>query len=583
LFFVLIFFCSRRTFAADAKAPAAAAGGAKAGGAKAGGGKPTPGAKGAKKKPEPALEFKEVIKYGHGADDRPLRRTVRDTERRARLEALAAAGALPKELAGSNVVAADPVLRAVAHRESAKLADPLDPVSAKEGEPLAQLEEPEELAILALTRSEGKAFEPGMPEEFRGRIALVPSTYRDDVATDVSDNEGAGGSGGGGGDGGSSSSSSFARSVPVLPSLPYAAESDAQASEMAASLLKDFGAQQQSKLSQAISSLLPLDAAGQPIPPLEAAGLRDPRSRRGAEWYRRYTHGLAEQSDDESRADRAAFRDASEGRVFTRPTGSDPANLPEGILNEFATPYDLYGHEAEVIASEVETERELAMTAEERAINDERKKLRDIVEKPVPIATRPLWPLYGLLAGVDQVQQVTSGGMIASSRTMVVVGNNMGGVGFGMATHKEPFAATKAALLSAQRDMIHVATDRGSLYHDLIGKKNNVYVIIRALPSSSQALSAAPIIHDIFDLAGIKRASAKIVGSHRRSNYTIVQALFDAFHHHYPPQRDAAMRGLRLTRTAADRVEPKTIYPFNSRGPRFPPANDRFTSGKLRP
>ena len=110
------------------------------------------------------------------------------------------------------------------------------------------------------------------------------------------------------------------------------------------------------------------------------------------------------------------------------------------------------------------------------------------------MVNRPLWPTYAMIAAVDQVAQVTAGGMISSTRCCIIVGNGMGGAGFGMGKHVEPFAATKMALARAQRDMIHVSTHKGQLYHDLIGKKNSVYVIIRTMPASSVACKGAPLI-----------------------------------------------------------------------------------------
>jgi small subunit ribosomal protein S5 len=163
---------------------------------------------------------------------------------------------------------------------------------------------------------------------------------------------------------------------------------------------------------------------------------------------------------------------------------------------------------------------------------------------------------------------------------MVVVGNQQGGVGFGMAKHKDAFQATKQALQNAQRDMIQIATHRGGFFHDLIGKKNNVYVIVRAQPAGSHVFKGAPLVMDVFQLAGISRASAKIVGSHRRSPYVVTQALFDAFSHHYPPEQEAAMRGLRMQWSTADRLNPRVSFPQSpsgkGHGPRFPPANQRF-------
>jgi small subunit ribosomal protein S5 len=216
------------------------------------------------------------------------------------------------------------------------------------------------------------------------------------------------------------------------------------------------------------------------------------------------------------------------------------------------------------------------MTPEERILNDKRKELRAIIEAPVPVATRPIWPLYSLIVGADTVRLVTSGGVVDSMRCMVVVGNGHGGVGVGLAKHKDAFSATRRALEKAQRDMIHLATHNGCLFHDLLGKKNGVRVLLRANPATGGVLKGAPGIVDVLELAGVKSASAKIFGSHRRSPYVVMQALFDAFNHHQSPEQQAAMRGLRLVRHTVDRVNPRVVYPFMAPGPRFPPANHRF-------
>lgn len=222
------------------------------------------------------------------------------------------------------------------------------------------------------------------------------------------------------------------------------------------------------------------------------------------------------------------------------------------------------------------------MTPEERVLDEQRKKLSELIERPLPVVNRPIWPLHALLAAVDQVQQVVKGGMIASTRCCIVVGNGMGGGGFGIGKHKEPFMATKQALANAQRDMIHVSLHKKQLYHDLIGKKNNLYVIVRTMPASTVAQNCSPLIQDIFEMMGIEHASAKIVGSRRRNPYNVVQALFDSFNHHMPPEHEAYMRGLRMQWMGADRHNPRNVYPFSPSGPRYPSANARYATGRLR-
>ena len=44
----------------------------------------------------------------------------------------------------------------------------------------------------------------------------------------------------------------------------------------------------------------------------------------------------------------------------------------------------------------------------------------------------------------------------------------------------QPAVASKHALRNAQKNMIHINTYNGQLYHDLIGQKHNCQVIIRS-------------------------------------------------------------------------------------------------------
>jgi hypothetical protein len=48
----------------------------------------------------------------------------------------------------------------------------------------------------------------------------------------------------------------------------------------------------------------------------------------------------------------------------------------------------------------------------------------------------------------------------------------------------------------------------------------------------------------------------QILGQRRMNRYTAVHALFDAFHHHYPPEVQAANRGVRMLWMNADRHNP---------------------------
>lgn len=539
-------------------------------------GKGKKGAKAEKAKIVPKFKNKNYT-YGHGADDRLPRLQERANERTERMEKLKQEGILPEDYTFTGKpLEDDPVLAGILSQANFRSVNPLEPEAFSER--LGGLEEPKDIQVLAATRRFANAL--NIPEEFRDRVNVVPTT--DDVAAltdieaeDPSDSKAQALE--------SLAALKAARSIPVLPSVSYEAEADSQAAEMAANLLRNTEA---GRLVAAggdalggLNSLL-LGPDGEAVEPHVATGLHDSRH---AELIRRRMYGATEFTDDEAENAMRIAYDSNTGTMTRGVWGDDPSSIPRGVLDELSTPYDFYGGSHVDSIPDVTTEREAAMTPEERVINEQRKRLRDVIEKPLPIATRPLWPLHALITGADVVRQVVSGGVVDSTRCMVVVGNGQGGIGFGMAKHKDPFACTKKALQLAQRDMIHVSTHKGQLFHDLIGRKNNVYVAIRTLPAGTPFINAAPLITDVFELAGVKHASAKVFGSHRRNPYIVTQALFDAFNHHESPEESAAKRGLRMVWATADRVNPRTMYPFSSKGPRFPAANDRFVRGNMRP
>ena len=313
------------------------------------------------------------------------------------------------------------------------------------------------------------------------------------------------------------------------------------------------------------------------VSPETAVGLGDARLGHVAA---RALRGLPTRSNAIERvADFAAFDDETSTRL-QGPGGDDARDIPCGILDEFASRLDFIDFDQSAAhLLPPSTLLETLMSPAERELNEKRKALRKLVETPLAVATRPLWPLYAFIVGADMVRLVTGNGVIDSVRTMVVVGNGRGGVGMGLATHRDAEAATKRALSLAQRDMVHVATRGGALHHDLIGKKNNVYVLLRATPATGAATTASPLLMEVLELAGVTTVSAKIFGSHRRSPYVVMQALFDAFNFNKPPEADAERRGLRLVRHTADRVVPRTVYPFSPAGPRFPSAGSKFLKG----
>jgi small subunit ribosomal protein S5 len=573
-----------RAQSSGGKGPSAAGGGA-AGAAGAGGapGKPAAASGGGKKKGKAATASPRPLggngpRYGHGAIDRPRREATHASVRAARgAELGGAAGAAARASPASG----DPVLAALLASESSAVAGGAAAAAAL-GPALRGLEEPHDVRTAAATARFGGV--PDFGAAFRGRVAAVPDTEDWHLLTDVEAEDGEG-------EAAAERAEARARAarrrapLPGAPSAAAAAAAEARerVDGLARGLLADDAGLARAQAATAGAWGIPgargglfFGPDGRLVSPETAVGLGD--ARLGAATARALRGLPAAPSAAARAADAAAF-DAEHGTRLLGPSGDDARDAPRGVLEEWSMPLGFADARAARARGAAPSLLEALMTDEERELNARRRALRSLVEAPLAVATRPLWPLYALVAGADQVRLVTSGGVIDSVRCMVVVGNGRGGVGLGLATHRDAEAATKRALALAQRDMVHVATRGGALHHDLIGKKNNVYVLLRAVPATGAQANAAPALLDVLELAGVTKVSAKIFGSHRRSPYVVMQALFDAFNHNKPPEADAERRGVRLVRHTADRDAPRTVYPFSPKGPRFPAVGSKFVKG----
>ena len=178
-------------------------------------------------------------------------------------------------------------------------------------------------------------------------------------------------------------------------------------------------------------------------------------------------------------------------------------------------------------------------------------------------------------------RQVVPGGLEATNRALVVCGNGQGGVGYGFGRHENAAKATSLAIDAAERDMIYISTYKGQLYHDLVGKKNNIRVMIQPRGPAHDHPGADNLISTVMELAGIRNYSAKVIGPKRRNIYTVIQALFDTFNYHLPYQEQAFKRGQRLVHMSEHRMNPRGFYANTHTGPRHIGSkySNRFTKG----
>lgn len=136
------------------------------------------------------------------------------------------------------------------------------------------------------------------------------------------------------------------------------------------------------------------------------------------------------------------------------------------------------------------------------------------------------------------------GGRHPSMRAIVVVGNMDGCAGFGFGKADDGPKAVEDAEKQAVRDMIRIERfDNRTLTHDIMGKHNNVRVLLRqARPGYGQV--SDKIVGSICDMFGLWDVVTKVHGG--TNTYSIVHATFKAFRDYETVSDIARRRGMRM-------------------------------------
>ncbi|KAI0716711.1 hypothetical protein C8Q76DRAFT_725299 [Earliella scabrosa] len=145
--------------------------------------------------------------------------------------------------------------------------------------------------------------------------------------------------------------------------------------------------------------------------------------------------------------------------------------------------------------------------------------------KPIKFLHLPQSELQKLYRAqvVRFVKQQTGKGKIERFSMLIVVGNGKGLVGLGEGKGMDYQAALNKAFPQAVRNMDYVERfeDR-TLWTEMEDKFGSTRIILRPRPVGF-GLACNPIIHEVFKVAGIKDASAKVWGS--RNPYQVMKAV----------------------------------------------------------
>ena len=122
------------------------------------------------------------------------------------------------------------------------------------------------------------------------------------------------------------------------------------------------------------------------------------------------------------------------------------------------------------------------------------------------------------LIQINRVSKVTKGGKKLSFRAIVVIGDEKGNVGVGVAKADDVVNAFKKAKTNGQKNLIAIPITKSlSIPHNVSGKFGACKIIMRPAIEGSGVI-AGGAVRTVIEVAGIKNVIAKQLGSNNLLN-----------------------------------------------------------------
>ncbi len=127
---------------------------------------------------------------------------------------------------------------------------------------------------------------------------------------------------------------------------------------------------------------------------------------------------------------------------------------------------------------------------------------------------------------IDRVARVVKGGRRFRFRALVVVGDRKHKVGVGTAKGADVTAAITKATEVAKKNLITVSLYKGTLPHEVETKVSGAHILLKPA-SPGTGLIAGGVVRTILEVAGVKNALSKSLGSSNKTNtaYATIEAL----------------------------------------------------------
>ena len=156
--------------------------------------------------------------------------------------------------------------------------------------------------------------------------------------------------------------------------------------------------------------------------------------------------------------------------------------------------------------------------------------------------------LKDTVVSINRVTKVVKGGKNLSFSALIIVGDQLGHVGFGIGKAKEVPSAIKKGIETAKKSLIRVPLKGTSIPHTIIGKFGAANVLLKPAPEGT-GIIAGGAVRAVVESAGIFNILTKSLGSGNPHN--VVRATFVGLENLKDPVEVARLRGLDLEELSA--------------------------------